>query len=151
MYDSGKIIAGLIVFVGLISSPFWYDGFSGPAHKNPDIVLPTGKNQQECVESQSFMLKNHMRLLNEWRQAVVREGKTTYTSTTGKTYAMNLEESCLNCHLNTSEFCDRCHNYMGVSLTCWSCHNENQNQNKIQFDITIKRAMTNLSNTRKPE
>ena len=126
MYDSGKIIFGVIIFVGLFTSPFWYDAVNNAGEK-PDIILPAEENQKECVESTEYMRANHMVLLNEWRQKAVRENEITYISTAGKSYNINLKKTCLNCHSNTSQFCDRCHNYMDVSPYCWDCHIEPQN------------------------
>lgn len=65
-----------------------------------------------------------MMLLNEWRNEMVRQGKNYYVSTTGKEYKIRLTETCLGCHRNTSEFCDRCHSYVGVNPYCWECHNK---------------------------
>lgn len=124
MYDSGKIIAGLAVFLVLFGSPFWYDAFSGSALQRPDLVLPSGPNGKECVAGTAFMRRNHMILLNRWRNEVVREGKTFYTSSTGKVYKMRLARTCLACHGNASQFCDRCHAYVGVNPYCWECHNQ---------------------------
>ena len=131
MYDSGKIIFGIIIFVGLFTAPFWYDAASKAGEK-PDIVLPAKENQKECVESAEYMRTNHMVLLNEWRQKAVREDEITYMSTTGKSYNINLRKTCLNCHSNTSQFCDRCHNYMDVSPYCWDCHIEPQNPESLK-------------------
>lgn len=125
MYDAGKIIVGLIIFVGLFTSPIWYDLANGKAAlKEPQLVLPQQPNQKECVENTEFMRTNHMVLLNDWRNEVVREGKRTFVSDNHKTYNMSLSGTCLNCHSNTSQFCDQCHNYMGVSPYCWDCHIE---------------------------
>ena len=32
---------------------------------------------------------------------------------------------CLDCHKNKSNFCDKCHDYMGVKPYCWECHADN--------------------------
>jgi hypothetical protein len=125
VYDGGKIITGLLIFVCLFTSPFWYDISSKTAMEKPTPVLPA--NQKECVSTVSFMLSDHMELLNTWRYEVVREGKTYYTSPSGNNYKMRLTRTCLNCHSNSSEFCDRCHNYAGVNPYCWDCHNKTQN------------------------
>jgi [DsrC]-trisulfide reductase subunit J len=121
MYDSGKIIIGIIVFVGLFTSPFWYDANS-KAGARPDIVLPTNGNQKECIESAAFMRSNHMVLLNVWRHNFVRENIVTYKASDSKEFNISLTKTCLNCHSNTSQFCDRCHDYMDVSPYCWDCH-----------------------------
>lgn len=128
MYDSGKIIAGLIIFVGLFTSPIWYDISNGKeALKEPNLVLPTKENQQECIRSASYMRSYHMEMLNDWRYEVVREGKRNFVSNNGKTYDMSLTKTCLNCHSNKAQFCDQCHDYVGVSPYCWECHLEPHN------------------------
>ncbi|HQT91730.1 MAG TPA: sulfate reduction electron transfer complex DsrMKJOP subunit DsrJ, partial [Candidatus Kryptobacter bacterium] len=109
MYDSGKIIAGLIIFVGLFTSPFWYDTSNGKALERPQLVLPSNPNQQVCVADSTFMRCDHMVLLNDWRYQVVREGKTDYMSNTGREFEMRYTKTCLGCHPNTSQFCDQCH------------------------------------------
>jgi hypothetical protein len=37
---------------------------------------------------------------------------------------MSLTRTCLDCHSNKAEFCDRCHTYMAVDPYCWDCHVE---------------------------
>ncbi|MDX1708870.1 MAG: sulfate reduction electron transfer complex DsrMKJOP subunit DsrJ, partial [Desulfobacterales bacterium] len=64
-------------------------------------------------------------LLDVWRDAVVREGKRIYVNPAGKEFNMSLSNTCLDCHSNKAEFCDRCHNYASVRPYCWSCHIEN--------------------------
>ena len=118
IYDAGKIALGLIFFVVLVTFPFWA-GLGGSNHI-PDLKMPT--NALECVESKEFMRPNHMQLLNQWRDSVVRENNHIYISTTGKKYVKSLSKTCLGCHSNKEEFCERCHNYASVRPYCWSCH-----------------------------
>jgi len=44
MYDSGKILFGLIIFVGLFTSPIWYDLESEESDIKPNIILPADEN-----------------------------------------------------------------------------------------------------------
>ncbi len=124
MYDSGKIILGLIIFVGLFTSPVWYDLASGKATDKPNLVFPTKEDQKECVNTAEYMREFHMDLLNVWRDEVVRKGVRTYTSNTGKHFEMSLTKTCTGCHSNKAEFCDQCHDYLGVTPYCWNCHVE---------------------------
>jgi hypothetical protein len=68
------------------------------------------------------MKTEHMKMLDEWRQEVVRDNLRYYKSTTGKTYYKSLQTTCMDCHSNKSKFCDQCHNYMAVAPYCWDCH-----------------------------
>jgi [DsrC]-trisulfide reductase subunit J len=120
MYDGPKIITGLVIFVALATLPFWFTAASGKGGATPDPKAPEGK---ECVESKEFMKAQHMDLLNEWRDDVVRNGNREYTAQKdGKKYDMSLTRTCMDCHDNKEQFCDECHNYVGVTPYCWECH-----------------------------
>jgi hypothetical protein len=81
---------------------------------------------KQCVLSKEEMITGHMRLLNDWRTEVVRDGKRMYVASDGKSYEMSLQNECMKCHSNKSQFCDQCHNYAGlehgVDPYCWNCH-----------------------------
>lgn len=118
MYNAGKIIVGIIIFLVLVSVPFWYN--CGKTATPPKLEV--GTTEKECVESIPYMKASHMKLLDTWRDDVVREGKRIYTSSTGKQYQMSLQNTCTKCHAKKSQFCDKCHNYVEVSPKCWDCH-----------------------------
>jgi hypothetical protein len=124
MYDAGKIVPGILIFLGLVTFPIWYS--KGKALPPPQLKLDTPTIQQlkekRCVESGPYMTANHMQMLELWRNSVVRDGEGLYVASDGKRYAMSLSKTCMNCHSNKEQFCDRCHNYEGVSPNCWSCH-----------------------------
>lgn len=137
MYDKGKIIIGLIVFLAVTTFPFWYNRASGTASVYPPPKpVPQGYH---CVEDLEFMRASHMQLLNEWRDKVVREGARVYESRyfQGEKYAMSLSNTCLKCHADWSGFaggnmaiapedqprtCLECHDYAGVTVYCYDCH-----------------------------
>ena len=122
MYNSVKIIIGLIIFVGLMAYPIWSSvGRPGPA---PELVLTEkAKEAKVCVEPTPWMKESHMQLLNDWRNKVVREHDRLYTNAEGRSYTISLTNTCLDCHSNKDKFCDRCHNYASVRPYCWDCHN----------------------------
>ena len=121
MYNGGKIITGLIIFLILLLFPVWYQ--VGKAEKVPDPQLTeTAKKAQQCVEAKSFMKTQHRKMLDQWRNEVVRDAERYYTSSDGKIYYKSLQVTCMECHSNKSKFCDQCHDYMGVSPYCWDCH-----------------------------
>ncbi len=125
MYDIAKIILGIIIFLAIATSPFWFNQATGQAEYMPDPVIYS-KNipgQEACVMPVDFMRSSHMDLLNEWRQTVVRDGNRIFISPDGKEYRMSLTNTCMTCHPNKSEFCDKCHNFMAVTEPdCWNCH-----------------------------
>ena len=122
MRDRGLILAGLLIFLGIISVPVWYNPSSGKIPVMPELKLPA--SARECVAPISYMKTSHMKLLNEWRDQAVRAGNRTFTAYNGRTYAISLTATCLQqCHEDKAAFCDRCHAYNGVkSPNCWDCH-----------------------------
>ncbi len=121
MFDKEKVLLGLAVFACLATFPLWYTAASGKMSYQPNPVLPASENQ--CVESTQYMRDYHMQLLKNWRDSVVRDGVRTYTASDGKQYAISLTDTCLKCHSNKADFCDKCHDYAGVAPNCYSCHN----------------------------
>jgi len=119
MRDKALAIVGLIIFLGAVTFPVWYTYAAGGAGPRPKPIAPEG----ECVEDRAFMTANHMKLLFDWRDAVVRDGKNTYTSKAhGKTHQMSLTRTCMDCHADRETFCNRCHDYADVHPNCWKCH-----------------------------
>jgi len=120
MRDRVWILAGLAVFVAVITLPAWTRLATLRQSRSPDLVLPA--NQKDCVLPASQMRATHMKLLLQWRDDVVRKDVHTFKAYDGKVYNMSLTSTCLSCH-NKTEFCDRCHSYAGVSMpSCWDCH-----------------------------
>ena len=121
MYNSGKIIIGIIVFLVLITSPVWLNLASGKASTVPKPEIVT--QEKKCIEPTAYMKTNHMNMLNAWRDSVVRQDSRTYVASDGKQYDMSLTKTCLKCHPNKAQFCDQCHSYEAVKPVCWECHN----------------------------
>jgi hypothetical protein len=126
MYDSGKVIIGIIVFVLIFSSPLLMNLSSGDASYKPEPKLP---DSGTCIESREYMKDYHMEMLNSWRDMVVRQNIRFLKTSNGKYFEINghkaemsLIKTCMNCHNNKAEFCDRCHNYLDVKPYCWDCH-----------------------------
>ncbi len=131
IYNKGPIFLGILVFLAIALFPFYND--MGRPTKKPDPKTDTpaikewvqqhGK-KKECVESKSFMRAEHMVLLNNWRDSVVRNDNRLYKSTSdpNEEFNMSLQNGCLHCHSNKKKFCDECHNYMAVKPYCFDCH-----------------------------
>ncbi|MDK9706706.1 MAG: sulfate reduction electron transfer complex DsrMKJOP subunit DsrJ [Desulforhopalus sp.] len=120
MYNKGTIIPGLIIFVLLITFPLWFNAFS-KASTVPKVELPPG-GQKECVAPAAEMRANHMVLLNEWRDDVLRDGNRVAVKVGGVEYRKGLQTACMACHTNKEKFCDTCHVYTSVKPFCWDCH-----------------------------
>ena len=124
MNDKKLIITALVIFLIIVTFPFWYN--RGKAAPAPEIELTQkAKLAKVCVRSTDYMKAEHMQLLDVWRDSVVRRAKRIYVSPDGKEYLMSLSNTCLDCHSNKAEFCDRCHDYSSVRPYCWDCHIDN--------------------------
>jgi len=124
MRDQPIIFAGLALFLGLITFPFWFNLARGQTARGPDIQRPGA--QLQCAAPTDYMRTSHMELLIQWRDQVVRRNLRRVTAFNGKVFTASLTNTCLaQCHTNKAQFCDRCHNYSGVGTPyCWDCHNE---------------------------
>ena len=129
LYDVGKIFIGILVFAAIAAFPFYYNIGKVNAKPEPKFDTPAIQEwekqygKKECVESKEFMRAEHMQLLNNWRDAVVRQDNRGYISDANhKRFNMSLQNGCMNCHSNKKKFCDECHTYMSVTPYCWDCH-----------------------------
>ena len=126
MNDKKLIIAGVAIFVALIAFPFWFN--MGKAAPAPELALTAhakAANDGKCVMPTEFMKAEHMQLLDVWRHSVVRNAQRTFVNTSGEEFNMSLSSTCLDCHSNKADFCDRCHDYASVRPYCWDCHIDN--------------------------
>jgi hypothetical protein len=129
LYDVGKIFIGILVFAAIAAFPFYYNIGRVNAKPEPKFDTPAIQEwekqygKKECVESKEFMRADHMQLLNDWRDAVVRQDNRGYLSDAShQRFNMSLQNTCMNCHSNKKKFCDECHTYMSVTPYCWDCH-----------------------------
>jgi hypothetical protein len=129
LYDGGKIFIGLAVFLAFALFPFYFN--AGKVNAKPDPKTDTPQIQEwekkygkkECVESKEFMRAEHMVLINDWRDSVVRDDNRGYLSNSNhKRFNMSLQNGCMQCHSSKKKFCDECHNYLSVKPYCWDCH-----------------------------
>jgi len=120
MYDGGKILIGLLVFAALLLFPVWYNLASSSPTGLPELGKPV--KGERCLLDTEQMRADHMALLDDWRDLVVRDGVRTYTNPHGEDFEMSLSHTCLDCHADKAAFCDRCHTFMGVEPYCWDCH-----------------------------
>jgi len=124
IYNAGKILLGLIVFVALFASPFYLNRGKAIAKPEPKIDTPEIQKlaEKKCVEPKEFMRAEHMQILDSWRDSVVRDGNRDQLIISGHKYDKSLQNGCMKCHSNKKDFCDKCHNYVAVKPYCWDCH-----------------------------
>ena len=128
MNDKKLIVTGLVIFLMIVLFPFWYN--RGKAVPPPEVKLTEqAKAAKECVLAKDYMSAEHMQLLDLWRESVVRQADRVYTNPKGKQFVMSLSNTCLDCHSNKADFCDKCHNYASVRPYCWDCHIDKPKEN----------------------
>jgi hypothetical protein len=130
IYNQGPILLGIAIFLVLTTSPFTYNAVMGKG-KAPEPKTDTPKimeweqqhGKKECIEPKEFMRAEHMQVLNDWRDSVVRDYNKGYVSkASNKRFDMSLQNGCMGCHSNKKKFCDECHNYLAVNPYCFDCH-----------------------------
>lgn len=121
MYNSKYIIPGLVLFVVIFTLPFWIN-LCSPRYVYPEVVLPQGEGMETCVEPTEWMRANHMSLLLTWRDEALRNERRVYVASDGRQWDISLQNTCMACHSNKVEFCDKCHDQNSVSPYCWDCH-----------------------------
>ncbi len=128
IYNAKEILTGLAIFVVLVLTPVFYNMGKAAPVPQPKIDTPAiqALAQKQCVFPKEEMRTAHMQLLNDWRTQVVRNGNRMYVAPDGKKYNMSLQNECMKCHSNKTQFCDQCHNYAGLATGsipyCWTCH-----------------------------
>ena len=126
MNEKWKVIVGLVVVLIIGALPIWYSVAIGDSGERPTFEFPDAE-EHPCVEDREFMIANHMDLLNDWRDLVVRDGEVYYESVTlpdREPVKMSLTDTCLDCHGAREDFCNECHDYADVDPYCWDCHLE---------------------------
>ena len=125
MNDKPVIIVALAMALIALTFPFWRQIMAGrptppPRPDEPQYELPASG---ECVAEN--MRTDHMQLLSEWRDAVVRgEGDPSPVTVNGVEYPKSLTRGCMACHTSRKNFCLQCHDYADVEPNCWNCHVE---------------------------
>ena len=137
MNDKPIIIVGLAIALAALTFPFWSALYTRATSSTaapldaPVFELPSGR----CVAEN--MRARHMQVLNEWRDAVVREGDAApaMIAVNGREAPVmitvdgvqrecpkSLTRGCLACHKSNENFCAKCHEYADVEPNCWGCH-----------------------------
>ncbi len=141
MNSKAGVVIALVIALVVLTVPFWYalgQRVTNRLQPAPVSVVPTGEGMH-CVEKN--MRARHMQVLDEWRDAVVRDGKKMYQSQDYRDpdtdepieYEMSLTNTCLKCHASADpestvsvqqRFCNECHQYANIRPNCWDCHLE---------------------------
>ena len=117
MNEKILILAGLSIFLLGVTFPFWQ---SVEPEDLPKVAMETKGDQ--CVAPAAYMRKNHMLLLNTWRDSVVRDGERFHIMPDGSRGEKSLTKTCLGCHVSKKQFCEECHTYASVKPYCGGCH-----------------------------
>src|SRR5512137_841286 len=105
IYDKGAVFLGIAIFLALALFPFYNN--LGKVNAKPDPKTDTPAIQEwvkqngkkECVESKEYMRSEHMQILNQWRDSVVRDYNRGYISDANKKrFDMSLQNGCMRCH-----------------------------------------------------
>ena len=108
------------VTLSLSAMPAWTEDGRTPL-PNPNTAFKGDR----CVEPVEGMRRQHMTYLLHQRDQTVRGGIR------GQKYSIR---GCIDCHAGPEEsaggarsvggFCDACHDYAAVEITCFECHSD---------------------------
>ena len=109
-------LAALLAIVGIV--------VAAPAPGQSRVPLPnvTVDKSTQCVAPPEVMRRTHMDMLKHRRDRTVHQGIR------GGDESLN---QCISCHARSTNgvavgapnaFCQSCHDYVGVKLDCFECH-----------------------------
>ena len=111
--NAGRFVAAA-VFIILV--PFVYGlvrpvTTSGEADARLFLERPD-EEHEECVRETTYMRFQHMELLKQVREDVIRHGIRGEITLSG----------CRECHTSRERFCNKCHDAASLILDCFGCH-----------------------------
>lgn len=124
MRNKTNIVVGVLVFLLVLTSPIWLNLGKSAEASQVEVSLDTPtinalpEDERQCIYDTDYMLKNHMEILHQWKVQVVRDGNRTLVTPDGREFEMSLQNTCLDCHSNYDEFCEKCHDANGVDPNC---------------------------------
>ena len=128
MRNKTNIVVGVLVFLLVVTSPIWLNLGKNAEASEVEVSYDTpainalSEEDRHCIYDTKYMRENHMEILHQWKVQVVRDGNRTVVTPDGEEYEMSLQNTCLECHSNYDEFCEKCHDANGVDPNCWTCH-----------------------------
>lgn len=113
----GKIYAiAVAIAIVIILLPFGYSVVStifAREAPGPQLFLEKpAPEHKECVREVTYMRYHHWELLRQIREEVVRYGKRGDVGL----------KKCRECHTSRERFCDKCHNSVSMTPSCYGCH-----------------------------
>lgn len=130
IYGAKPIFTGIIIFFVLLTLPLWPNVRKVIPAPTPKLDTPAiqklAEKDRKCVMPTAYMRANHMQMVVDWREQVVRDGLREFDSPDGRKVNVSLSNTCMECHSNKTQFCDQCHNFVAVTPTCWGCHLEKE-------------------------
>lgn len=124
MYNKLSILSWIVVFIAIATLPFYYNTVKASSKLEVSLDTPviSKMSKKQCVLPAAEMREKHMQLLDNWRDETVRDGKSELGVIDGVQYEKSLQKTCLKCHSNKQDFCDKCHEYVNVKPYCFNCH-----------------------------
>jgi hypothetical protein len=120
IYDAPLTFLFLLLFVSAVLLPFGLALARGRAPFKPVLEMPFGKGP--CVDDAETMRTAHMTMLHAWQNDAIRSGNRAYVAASGVSYEKSLSKTCMGCHTDEKTFCAACHDAVGASNNCFSCH-----------------------------
>lgn len=114
-------VATVIILLPIAFSVVWAVASPGDEGAQPFLVMP--EREEACIEDTAYMRFQHMDLLLDLRDEVVREGSHMQVVVDGQVRQVTLD-GCWDCHTDRTQFCNRCHDSVNLNLNCFKCHHD---------------------------
>jgi hypothetical protein len=119
----GAALLGAVLLAGALPA------FSGDAPGAGRVPLPNVSDRKgdHCIRDEAYMRRHHMDMLKHKRDLTMHQGVRTKEDSL---------QNCIACHASQKtnsvtgddNFCQSCHNYVGVKLDCFECHSSKPKQ-----------------------
>ncbi|UCD25141.1 MAG: hypothetical protein JSW51_04230 [Gemmatimonadota bacterium] len=111
--NTGRFVAAAVL---IILVPFVY-GLVRPVTTSGEtdarlFLERPDEEHEECVRETTYMRFQHMELLKQTREDVIRHGIRGEITLSG----------CRECHTSRERFCNKCHDAASLILDCFGCH-----------------------------
>jgi len=119
--QTSRVLAAMLL-VGVLSA---LTGCSSETEAQAVPGSAKAAKLKQCIRPTEFMRRNHMELIKHQRDITVREGVRATSDSLA---------ACIACHVQydskghpipvnaEDQFCDRCHDWLGVEPDCFGCH-----------------------------
>jgi len=117
------ILSSVAIFAIVALGPFVINTATGHLLKGVDGPNPTpAMSGDECLRPADEMRAHHMNYLHSVMDSMRHMWASGIDMGEASIETDFSFDKCQECHPTRGDFCDRCHDFVGVVPKCWECH-----------------------------